>query len=85
MRTSRSSLEEMCKAAYHRGQLQESSNWLVELAELRECVGPTGPTMLIAGQTEPAELMARPAGPAALMAGPPMPTVLMAGPRGNRH
>ena len=28
--------------AYYRGQLQESAHWLMELAELWECVGPNG-------------------------------------------
>ena len=48
------------------------------LALAWECVGPTGPAMLVAGRTKPAALMARPAGPAAVMAGPAMLTVLMA-------
>ena len=52
------------------------------LALAWECVGPTGPAMLVAGRTKPAALMARPAMLTVLMAAPKKQLTLMAGPTG---
>ena len=65
---------------------EESAHWLVELAELRVCVGPNGTDAMIAGQTKLAVFIdgwiseAGPARQPTLVAEPTEPTALAAGP-----